>query len=372
MGQDKHAIVQFFGTHPSYAMESQKLIPEWDKLAEMYVDNPSGRKDVNIGKIDGWTFPAISQKYGLKSFPAILFFVKGSSEPKERYLGTGADRTAQKLNEWVEGLIAATEKEEKEKEAQEKATQEGAATENKTATATKTTETDNKAATPEPVSDEGQNAGDDIVVNVAVDEAEPEPEPEPEPESEPEPVKTQPKKEAPKPQQTQQQVKTPPKAEPAPPKEVKVVLDTNLLKGQFTTLQGQIDTANQKLHGNIADNFKKVDELKELIKSHSQEITNLNNNLKSHSTRFDEIKNGLNTNKQEVHKSITQDTDKQFEELKNSLNQIRTKVYERREEPSGMNFGQGALFFVLGSIVGAGVAYVLLGQKKNKSRSFLD
>jgi len=96
VGKDKHVAIEFYAHFCTYC---KLMNDDWDKLAENYMGNATNRSDIAIAKIDGSSERSISTRYGIPSYPTILFFKKGDIFPSDRYAGP---RTFEAFKNWVE------------------------------------------------------------------------------------------------------------------------------------------------------------------------------------------------------------------------------------------------------------------------------
>jgi len=96
VGKDKHVIIEFYAQYCGYC---RIMNDEWDKLAEHYMGEKAKRSDVIIAKMDGANEKAIATRYGVTSFPTILFFKKGNAFPTDRYMDM---RTFGAFQGWIE------------------------------------------------------------------------------------------------------------------------------------------------------------------------------------------------------------------------------------------------------------------------------
>lgn len=76
---------------------SKKLAPVWDKLGDAFASSPS----VGIAKVDADANRELGQKLGLRSYPSLYWFNKGSKDP-EPYTG---GRDLDSLKKFVEEKI---------------------------------------------------------------------------------------------------------------------------------------------------------------------------------------------------------------------------------------------------------------------------
>ncbi|KAF7804902.1 putative protein disulfide-isomerase A6 [Senna tora] len=90
VGQDRAALVEFYAP---WCGHCKKLAPEYKKLGSSF----RKVKSILIGKVDCDEHKSLCNKYGVSGYPTILWFAKGSLEPK-RYKGP---RTAESLAEFV-------------------------------------------------------------------------------------------------------------------------------------------------------------------------------------------------------------------------------------------------------------------------------
>ena len=356
VGKEKIVVVQFVA---QFSRECQTLLPQWDKLAEMYIGDNAKRDDVTVALIDGWTFNSISQSYGITTFPSIIIFGKGDAQTQTVYTG---EKNAEKISEWVQqfanGELPAAQPAETDNAAPAAA----AATPEPAAAADLNAQPA-AAATPEPTAAEAQPPQDQPQAQAAQEpQAATNPPPTDNAQAAPQEVPAQPAA----PQQVPVQQAPP---QPQEPREVNVVLNTTLLQAQFEELQRHTSALNEALQKSINDNFQRFESFKSLLDAHKQDLTTVGDNVRSHIQKFDEVKQAVNNQKDEIHKSVTGHTEKQVEELKNAVNQIKTKVFEKRvEEPQESSFGSGTVMFIVGGIVGAAISFVVLSAQGNKNR----
>jgi len=72
----KHVLVQFYEF-------SWKEIPDFDKVGKHFANN----KEILITKVSTTTNKALTEKYGVKETPAVIFFTKGDSNHYDQYKG---------------------------------------------------------------------------------------------------------------------------------------------------------------------------------------------------------------------------------------------------------------------------------------------
>ncbi|KAB8360677.1 hypothetical protein FH972_024414 [Carpinus fangiana] len=95
IGKDQSVFVAF--TAP-WCGHCKTLAPEWEKLAYDFAPEES----VVIAKVDAEANKGVASKYGVKSYPTIKFFPKGSTEPIE-YDGSRVENSLVKfVNEKAE------------------------------------------------------------------------------------------------------------------------------------------------------------------------------------------------------------------------------------------------------------------------------
>ena len=82
------------------------MLPELNRLAEMYMGDQKKRDDIIIAKADGSTYYSISSRYGISSYPTIVLFKKGQVFP-ERYHEA---RNADSFSEFIERVAGPEEK----------------------------------------------------------------------------------------------------------------------------------------------------------------------------------------------------------------------------------------------------------------------
>lgn len=110
VGKDKHVVIEFYAQYCGYC---RQMNAEWDKLADYYMGNDTKRSDVVIAKMDGSVERSISTRYGIASFPTIVFFKKGDLFPSARYLDM---RSFEAFKNWIEKEAGPEEKVEKKEE----------------------------------------------------------------------------------------------------------------------------------------------------------------------------------------------------------------------------------------------------------------
>lgn len=102
---DKHVdgseniLVEFFAP---WCGHCKNLAPEWDLAGKTF-----GPEDpIKIAALDATTAQAIAQKYGVKGYPTIKFFPKGSTTPEDYNGG----RTAETIIKWVNDKVGTSRK----------------------------------------------------------------------------------------------------------------------------------------------------------------------------------------------------------------------------------------------------------------------
>mmetsp|Transcript_153161 Transcript_153161/g.267618 ORF Transcript_153161/g.267618 Transcript_153161/m.267618 type:complete len:692 (-) Transcript_153161:327-2402(-) len=90
LDENKHVMVMF---HAPWCEHCKTFTPEYNKLASIYKDEP----EIVFGKIDGTVYDKIQKKYGVDSYPTLLWF------PKDQKYGLVCEeeRTKQKLLDYV-------------------------------------------------------------------------------------------------------------------------------------------------------------------------------------------------------------------------------------------------------------------------------
>jgi len=344
VGKDKDIVVQFCA---QFSADCHNIVPEYEKLVELYSGDNAKRKDIVIGKLDGWTFNAIPQEYGIRNFPEIVLFKKGSKEIASKFEGEAPDRTAAKMSEWIEKVLSQPAESEKKEEIPQ-------------------------ADTPIPQADSPTNTTQETQQQT------------------PPPVENQQNQQQPgKPAETQQTQTI--QGSEDDKKELKLVLNTTLLQDQFTDVNTRLDTLGRNINDQNGATAKNIEELKGMIQTQKQEILNLQNTLKTfeaqktelnnllgqmreHSNRIDLLSQGIANNKKDVISTVQETTQKSIEEVKSGLEKIRSKVYERKvEEPKESGMG-GFTMLLLGAAIGGAVGFVVSGLtgKKSKKGYLLD
>lgn len=90
VGQARGALVEFYAP---WCGHCKKLAPEYERLGASF----KKAKSILIGKVDCDEHKSVCNKYGVKGYPTIQWFPKGSLEPK-KYEGA---RSAEALAEFV-------------------------------------------------------------------------------------------------------------------------------------------------------------------------------------------------------------------------------------------------------------------------------
>lgn len=95
-----HYAVEFYSENCKFC---KTFKPDWDKMAEEFND----KTDIMISTINANKNPTLSQKYGIRAYPTIVYFVPGKSTFKYTF---NDDRTYQNVRKWI---LECREKEEK-------------------------------------------------------------------------------------------------------------------------------------------------------------------------------------------------------------------------------------------------------------------
>jgi len=316
-------------------------------LVELYTGDNAKRKDIVIAKLDGWTFNAIPQEYGIRNFPEIVLFKKGSKEIASKFEGEAPERTAEKMSEWIEKALS-------------------------TVSGSVKSEESPKDADGIPQADKPSATSQE---NNAV----------------PPPTQTQTQEPA-KPaetQQTQQQQTV--QTTDDDKKELKLVLNTTLLQGQFDDLTTRLGTIVAGIKDSESVNNRNFEELKLQLQAQRQEMTNLQNtirtfeaqktelnnlltHMKEHSSRIDLLGQGIANNKKDLINSVQETTQKSLEEVRTGIEKIRNKVNEPKSEPPKESGMGGITMLLIGAVIGGAVGFVVAGLtgKKSKKGYLLD
>jgi thioredoxin-like negative regulator of GroEL len=347
VGKDKDIVVQFCA---QFSADCHNIVTEYEKLVELYTGDNAKRKDVVIAKLDGWTFNAVPQEYGIRNFPEIVLFKKGSKEIASKFEGEAPERTAEKMSEWIEKALSEVSGSEKSEEPPKN--EDGIPQADRPAASSQENNT-----VPPPTQQQTQT------------------------QEPPKPAETQ------QTQQTQQTVQTTDDDK----KELKLVLNTTLLQGQFDDLTTRLGTivAGIKDSENVAT--RNFDELKGQLQAQRQEITNLQNTIrtfeaqktelnnllthvKEHTARIDLLGQGIANNKKDLISSVQETTQKSLEEVRAGIEKIKNKVHESKpEEPKESGMG-GITMLLIGAVIGGAVGFVVSGLtgKKTKKGYLLD
>jgi len=355
VGKDNDIVVQFCA---QFSADCHNIVPEYEKLVELYANK---RKDVIIGKLDGWTFNAIPQEYGIRNFPEIVMFRKGSKEIASKFEGEAPDRTAEKMSEWIEKVLSQPP---------------GAAKAEQDIPQADTPADIPQADTPKDIPQADSPVGtNNSAENVA----------------EVPPVQQNQEPAKPAETQQQQQTQTIQGGSEEDKKELKLVLNTTLLQDQFTDVNNRLDTFAQNVNNQNGITTKNIEELKNLIQAQRQEIVGLQNTLKTfesqktelnnllshikdHSSKIDLLSQNIANNKNDVVSTIQEITQKSVEGVKSGIDKVHSKLSEpKHEEPKESGMG-GLTMLLLGAAIGGAVGFVIAGLtgKKTKKGYLLD
>jgi thioredoxin-like negative regulator of GroEL len=347
VGKDKDIVVQFCA---QFSADCHNIVTEYEKLVELYTGDNAKRKDIVIAKLDGWTFNAIPQEYGIRNFPEIVIFKKGSKEIASKFEGEAPERTAEKMSEWIEKTLSQTSGSEKSEEPPKN--EDGIPQADRPAA---TGSQENNAVPPPTQQQQTQEPA--------------------------KPAETQ------QTQQTQQTVQTTDDDK----KELKLVLNTTLLQGQFDDLTARLGTIGAGIKDSESVGNRNFEELKGQLQAQRQEITNLQNTIrtfeaqktelnnllthvKEHSSRIDLLGQGIANNKKDLISSVQESTQKSLEEVRSGIEKIRNKVSEpKAEAPKESGMG-GITMLLIGAVIGGAVGFVVAGLtgKKSKKGYLLD
>eukprot|EP00824_Muranothrix_gubernata_P002624 TRINITY_DN1318_c0_g1_i1.p2 TRINITY_DN1318_c0_g1~~TRINITY_DN1318_c0_g1_i1.p2 ORF type:complete len:489 (-),score=133.05 TRINITY_DN1318_c0_g1_i1:1033-2478(-) len=97
-----HRLVEFYAP---WCGHCKALAPTYEKLAQHYASND----EVVIAKIDATSAREISEQFGVKGFPTIKFFPKGSTEPEEYENGRSGEDFVDYLNSKTGSTVEFTE-----------------------------------------------------------------------------------------------------------------------------------------------------------------------------------------------------------------------------------------------------------------------
>jgi len=361
VGKDKDIVVQFCA---QFSADCHNIVPEYEKLVDLYATK---NKDVIIGKLDGWTFNAIPQEYGIRNFPEIVLFRKGSKEIASKFEGEAPDRTAVKMSEWIDKVLSQPPGAEKTEQDIPQAD---------------TPKDIPQADTPQdiPQADAPKDIPQADAPKAAENVAEA---PAVEKQQNQEPAKAA--------ETQQQQTQTIQGGSEEDKKELKLVLNTTLLQDQFTDVNNRLDTFAQNINNQNAATAKSIDELKALITTQRQEIVGLQNTLKTfeaqktelnnllsyvkdHSSKIDSLSQTLAKNKNDVVSSIQEITQKSVDGVKSGFEKVHDKLSESKNvEPKESGMG-GITMLLLGAAIGGAVGFVIAGLtgKKTKKGYLLD
>ena len=91
-----HYVLEVFGENCGYCKQFK---PDWDKLAEEFNDNPDAEfDDIMISLMNGNKEKIAGQKYGVRAFPTLLYFVPGNGMYKYQFEGP---RSYENVRNWI-------------------------------------------------------------------------------------------------------------------------------------------------------------------------------------------------------------------------------------------------------------------------------